>query len=133
MQISKHMDQYNMWHGSLHSYRKQLSTSTALSQVSDTIFQASDDTEIAASLAVDESAAFDSLHHRIILDKMKFYRLHQDTIDWVKYYISARSQFVSLGAQDSRIKPLTTAVPQGSILGPPCSTSISMISQKWPI
>ena len=43
----------------------------SVQQVTDAIYQASDDRDIAASLAVDESSAFDSLEHDILLRKIK--------------------------------------------------------------
>ena len=118
LQISRHMDNFHLWHGNLHSYRKNHSTASALAQVSDTTFQASDEKEIAAVIAVDESAAFDSLSHQILLNKLQLYGMHSNTIEWIEDYLSARSQYVTIGAQDSSIKSLSTGIPQGSILGP---------------
>ena len=37
---------------------------------------------------------------------------------WVKYYLSGRSQLVSIDNTNSDILPVTSEVPQGSILGP---------------
>ena len=112
------MDQYNLWHGSIHSYRKSLSSTTALSQVCDEIFTASEEREIASIIAVDESSAFDSINHDILIQKLRMYKLHEDTIAWIQDYISFRTQYVSIGAHDSIMKPTTMGIPQGSILGP---------------
>ena len=67
---------------------------------------------------MDESAAFDTINHGILLRKLKAYRVHDDTIAWVSDYLSARTEYVSLGGQDSIMKQTRTGVPQGSILGP---------------
>ena len=112
------MDQYSLWHGSIHSYRQSLSSTTALSQVCDEIFAASEEKEIASIIAVDESSAFDSINHEILIQKLKIYRLHDDTLAWIQDYITFRTQYVTIGAQDSIMKPTTMGIPQGSILGP---------------
>ena len=98
-QFVAHMDKNRLWHGSLHSYRKDHSYTTALAEVCDNIFTASNEKEIAASIAVDESAAFDSLSHKIFLDKLRIYRVHEDTINWIQDYLSARTQLVSIGGR----------------------------------
>ena len=68
------MDSQGLWNGSLHSYRKNLSSTTALNQVTDTVVTASDNKKVKAAIAVDESAAFDNVNHCIIMDKLKLYR-----------------------------------------------------------
>ena len=69
-------------------------------------------------IAIDESSAFDSLSHEILLQKLSLYRMSKDTINWINDYLSAISQYVTLGAKDSIIKSVTTGVLQGSILSP---------------
>ncbi len=68
-----------------------LSTTTALAQVCDTAQEASDKKEIAAAIAIDESAAFDSLSKEILLDKLRMYKMHEDTIGWIRDYLEAQN------------------------------------------
>ena len=117
-QIVQHMDKHGLWHGSIHSYRKFHSSTTALAQVTDSAIEASEEKKISTAIAIDESAAFDTLNHEIMLRKLKMYRLHDNTIEWVKNYLTARTEYVSLGGQDSAMRQTVTGVPQGSILGP---------------
>ena len=117
-QLVAHMDKYEMWHGSLHSYIKDHSSTTALAEVCDSIFSAFNEREIAASITVDESAAFDSLSHNILINKLRLYKVNEETLNWIKNYLSARTQFVSIGGQESIMKPMKTGVPLGSIIGP---------------
>ena len=117
-QIVNHMESNHLWNCNLHLYRKWLSSTTALAQVHDTIITASEEKEIAASIAIDESAAFDSICHSILLKKMKMYKFHDETIEWIKNYLNSRSQYVVVGGTDSKIMDVQDGIPQGSTLGP---------------
>ena len=117
-QLVHHMECNHLWHGSLHSYRKYHSSTMALAQVTDSAIRASEEKKVATAIAVDESSAFDTINHSILLRKLKLYRCHQNTIDWIQDYLTARTEYVSLGGKDSVMKSTSTGVPQGSILGP---------------
>ena len=117
-QLVYHMNSQHLWHGNLHSYRSFLSSTTALAQVTDTAITASDEKKIATTIAIDESAAFDSINHDILLNKLGLYKLNQNSMELLKSYLSDRSEYVNIGAQNSRMQSTLTGVPQGSILGP---------------
>lgn len=65
------------------------------------------------------SAAFDTVDHDILLN-----RLHQTTgladtaLNWFKSYLTNRTEYISLGNARSRQHTVTCGVPQGSVLGP---------------
>ena len=69
-QVVKHMDTHGLWHGSLHSYRKFHSSTTALAEVTDTAIIASEDKKVSTAIAIDESSAFDTINHAILLRKL---------------------------------------------------------------
>ena len=91
------MDSNRLWNGSLHSYRKNHSSTTALAEVTDFIAAASDDKKITASITVDESAAFDSVNHCILLKKLKMYKLHEKSLNWIKNYLKLEQNMYPLG------------------------------------
>ena len=103
---------------SQHAYQENLSTSTAICQLSENLFEATDSNQIAVLLAVDQSAAFDTVAHKILIAKLARYNCSKQSLDWFSDYLSNRSQFVSIGGKSSRIKSLVSGVPQGSIIGP---------------
>ena len=117
-QLVQHLDSNKMWNDNLHSYRKLLSTTTALTDICDRVVTATEDREIAAAIAVDESAAFDTIPHDTLLRKLRKYKIGNTAMEWLEDYISGRTQYVSLGGQDSSMLPVRAGVPQGSILGP---------------
>ena len=82
------------------------------------IAQGADENSIVATMNVDQTAAFDSVEHDILLQKLEFYNIGAETIDWIRSYLHCRSSFVAVGSARSHIFNNTHGVPQGSCLGP---------------
>ena len=59
-----------------------------------------------------------STDHDILLKKLDFYRVRGVSGEFLRSYLSNRSQFVSLGNMRSHKKSIVCGVPQGSVLGP---------------
>ena len=117
-QILNFMETTGQFSQDHHAYRESLSTTTALIQATDTILDAIDNNEIASTMSVDMSAAFDCVEHKILLEKLKYYNLGEAAILWIKSYLEDRTMYVSVGNADSVMLPVKFGVPQGSVLGP---------------
>lgn len=71
----------------------------------------------ARSSYLDFRKAFDSVSHRELLLKLGSFGISGELWSWFRAYLSLRRQMVSINGEHSRVLPVTSGVPQGSILG----------------
>ena len=67
---------------------------------------------------IDFRKAFDHVIHRKLLIKLDSYGIKGDLLNWISSYLLGRSQKVLVGHSYSEKVPVTSGVPQGSVLGP---------------
>ena len=99
-------------------FRKNHSTSLALIHLYDKISAAIDNREYTIGIFLDLSKAFDTVNHKILLDKLEHYGIRGMALEWFKSYLANRKQFVQYNGHCSLTQNIKCGVPQGSILGP---------------
>jgi hypothetical protein len=101
------------------AYRPSHSTETALLRIQNDLLLAINEHKVSALILLDLSAAFDTIDHKILLERLSsFYGISGSALDLLSSYLSNRTQSVSINSCSTSPSPVPTGVPQGSVLGP---------------
>ena len=101
------------------TYRKHHSTENALLNIQNDILLNMARGSVTALTLLDLSAAFDTIDHTILLDRLNvYYGISELVLGWFKSYLSGRTHSVKVGSTLLYPAALHYGVPQGSVLGP---------------
>ena len=67
---------------------------------------------------IDLKKAFDSVSYQKLLSKIESYGIQGDLLEWLKAFLTDRTQTVKIRNRISSNISITSGVPQGSVLGP---------------
>ncbi|KAI2645507.1 RNA-directed DNA polymerase from mobile element jockey [Labeo rohita] len=102
-----------------YGFRPHHSTETALVKIINDIRLNSDSGKISVLVRLDLSAAFDTVDHNILLERLEnWVRLSGMALNWFRSYLEGRGYYVSTGEHQSKWTSMTCRVPQGSVLAP---------------
>ena len=97
-------------------FRAKYSTTHALRNITEKIRSALDQNKVACGIFVDLQKAFDTVNHKIILEKLNYYGFCGIINFWFRSYLHDRK--VCINGFKSETKSINHGVPQGSALGP---------------
>jgi len=101
------------------AYRRHHSTETALLRVISDILDGMEKGRITLLGLLDLSAAFDTVDHSILLNRLAVtFGIDGVALEWIRSFLTDRTQQVFYQGSLSRIGRLEFGVPQGSVLGP---------------
>lgn len=117
--VREHLVANNIMEPFQSAYRPQHSTETALIRITNDILLSLDDRKQVLLLLLDLSAAFDTVDHAVLLNRLDHdVGLGGPVLSWFKTYLTDRSQVVHLEGVTTGPTALLHGVPQGSVLGP---------------
>ena len=90
IQLRSYFNYFNLFTPSQYGFRKQMSTSIAVVNTLQYVYDGLDQGDSVVSIFLDFAKAFDCLNHKILLDKMKSYGVRGAALDWFRSYLSGR-------------------------------------------
>ena len=90
----------------------------ALLELTDGISKSIDERKLTVGIFLDLAKAFDTVNHKILLDKLQYYGIRGTPLKWFADYLTDRKQYVVINKNYSSMLTVKCGVPQGSVLGP---------------
>ena len=108
----------NLLYQRQYGFQKNHSTDHAIIDLVDEITKKFENNEYVLGVFIDLSKAFDTVDHDILLDKLKYFGIHNNNHKLLKNYLANRKQYISYNNKRTSLLNIIFGVPQGSILGP---------------
>ena len=112
------MHENYFFHENQYGFRLKHSTELAVTELTDRILIGIDIKKLPFVIFMDLCKAFDTLDHKILINKILYYEIRGIWLIWLENYLSHRTQYVEVDNFISSSQTITNGVLQGSIRGP---------------
>ena len=114
----KFFEQHNILSDSQHGFRRNRSCESQLILTINDLAKGLDNSQQIDGILLDFSKTFDKVPRRRLAAKLHHYGVRGKTLSWIQSFLAGRTQHVTLEGQASSTSPVTSGVPQGTVLGP---------------
>ena len=118
VRLIDHINDNNILSAHQFGFRKNMSTVDAIMQLTEFIYDTLDNKNSCVNVLIDYSRAFDTVNHRILLDKLNKYGVREKALQLLASYLENRKQCVRINNTYSNLITTNISIPQGSVLGP---------------
>ena len=101
-----------------HGFRKRRSCESQLLTTVQDLASGLDNQQQMDAILLDFSKAFDKVPHQRLLMKLEHYGATRTTLQWIRSFLSDRTQKVVVECKSSSSAPVTSGVPHGTVLAP---------------